>query len=85
MRLAPETARSTARWAPERAIEMPACPPYALALVALLERIGAGMADNNDRQRVAAWLPNGVFNARLVHDRDPTAGAELLAELGVVP
>lgn len=56
-------------------------PPYVLALVSLLERIGDGTADDSDRQRLAAWLPNGIFNARLVHRRDPAAGAALLAEL----
>lgn len=60
-------------------------PPYVLALVVLLERIGDGTADDHDRARLAAWLPNGIHHARLVHDRDPAAGAELLAELGATP
>lgn len=63
----------------------PEVPPYVLRLVSLLERIGDGTADDSDRQRLRSWLPNGIFNARLVHRRDPAAGAELLAELGVVP
>lgn len=62
----------------------PEVPPYVLRLVSLLERIGDGTADDSDRQRLAAWLPNGIFNARLVHRRDLAAGAVLLAELGVL-
>ena len=63
----------------------PEAPPYVLKLVSLLERIGDGTADDSDRQRLRSWLPNGIFNARLVHRRDSTAGAALLAELGEVP
>lgn len=89
LHLAPEHERNTrtdrAETPEEHPIPEPPCPPYVLRLVSLLERIGDGTADDSDRQRLAAWLPNGIFNARLVHWRDPAAGAALLAELGVVP
>jgi len=69
----------------EHPIPEPPCPPYVLRLVALLERIGDGTADDADRQRLRSWLPNGIYSARLVHRRDPAGGAAILAELGVVP
>jgi len=88
LHLAPEHEKNTrtdrSETPEEHPIPGPPCPPYVLRLVALLERIGDGTADDTDRQRLRSWLPNGIFNARLVHRRDPAACAVLLAELGVL-
>jgi len=47
----------------------------------MLERIGDGTADDSDRLRLAAWLPSGIYHARLLG----VAGLDLLAELGAKP